>query len=248
MTEMSSQWNEDPMLFRDRREAGRRLADHLLEYRGRPDVLVLGLPRGGVPVAFEVARALHASLDVLVVRKLGLPGHEELAMGAIASGGILVLNPEVIEALGVPMALIRSAAAREQAELERRERLFRDGRSAADPAGRTVILVDDGLATGATMRAAIKALRERNAAAIVVAVPVALESTCRELEPLADRVVCLIRPRSFGAVGEWYLDFGQTSDPEVRTLLDEAHEAQAAVAQGGRNRSTDVPYNTTTHT
>src|SRR5213080_2240593 len=207
MTEMSSQWNEDPMLFRDRREAGRRLADHLLEYRGRPDVLVLGLPRGGVPVAFEVARALHASLDVLVVRKLGLPGHEELAMGAIASGGILVLNPEVIEALGVPMALIRSAAAREQAELER---------------------------------------RERNAAAIVVAVPVASESTCRELEPLADRVVCLIRPRSFGAVGEWYLDFGQTSDPEVRTLLDEAHEAQAAVAQGGRNRSTDVPHNTTT--
>src|SRR5438094_818146 len=127
-----------------------------------------------------------------------------------------------------------------------RERLFRDGRSAADPAGRTVILVDDGLATGATMRAAIKALRERNAAAIVVAVPVASESTCRELEPLADRVVCLIRPRSFGAVGEWYLDFGQTSDPEVRTLLDEAHEAQAAVAQGGRNRSTDVPHNTTT--
>ena len=233
MTEMSSQWNEDPMLLRDRREAGRRLADHLLEYRGRPDVLVLGLPRGGVPVAFEVARALHAPLDVLVVRKLGLPGHEELAVGAIASGGILVLNPEFIEPLGVPMAFIRSAAAREQAELKRRERLFRDGRSAADPAGRTVILVDDGLATGATMRAAIKALRERNAAAIVVAVPVALESTCRELEPLADRVVCLIRPRSFGAVGEWYLDFGQTSDPEVRTLLDEAQEARAAVAQEG---------------
>lgn len=230
---MDLRWSEGWRPFRDRRQAGRQLAARLLDYHRRPDVLVLGLPRGGVPVAFEVARELEVPLDVLVVRKLGLPGHEELAMGAIASGGVLVLNLDVIEPLGVPTSTIKAAAARERVELERRERLLRSGRPGADPAGRTVILVDDGLATGATARAAIDALRQRKAAEIIVAVPVAPESTCRQLEQMADRVVCLVRPRNFGAVGEWYEDFGQISDAEVRALLEAAGNEPTASATVG---------------
>jgi putative phosphoribosyl transferase len=222
--------------YRDRRDAGRQLAERLLDYRGRPDVLVLALPRGGVPVGFEVARALEAPLDVLVVRKLGLPGNEELAMGAIASGGVRVLNPDAIEQLRIPEAVIERAAAQEQLELERREELFRGGRAGIDPAGCTVILVDDGLATGATMKAAIQALRQRHPAEIVVAVPVAPAQTCREMADLADRAVCLLQPTMFGGVGEWYLDFRQTSDGEVRSLLEPAQTdpRRAALVGGGK--------------
>src|SRR4030088_2821714 len=221
------------MRFGDRRDAGRFLAERLREYRGRPDVLVLALPRGGVPVGFEVARALGAPLDVLVVRKLGLPGNEELAMGAIASGGVRVLNPDVVEQLRVPEPVIEHVAAQEQLELERREELFRGGRAGIDPAGRTVILVDDGLATGSTMKAAIQALRQRHPAEIVVAVPVAPAQTCREMADLADRVVCLLKPTMFGGVGEWYLDFRQTSDGEVRSLLEAAQTDRRRAASVG---------------
>jgi predicted phosphoribosyltransferase len=222
--------------FRDRRDAGRQLAERLREYRGRPDVLVLALPRGGVPVGFEVARALGAPLDVLVVRKLGLPGNEELAMGAIASGEVRVLNPDVVEQLRIPEPVIERVAAQEQLELERREELFRGGRAGIDPAGRTVILVDDGLATGSTMKAAIQALRQRHPAEIVVAVPAAPAQTCREMGDLADRVVCLLQPTTFGGVGEWYLDFRQTSDGEVRSLLEAAQTDRrtAALVGGGK--------------
>ena len=220
--------------FRDRRDAGRQLAERLREYRGRPDVLVLALPRGGVPVGFEVARALGAPLDVLVVRKLGLPGNEELAMGAIASGGVRVLNPDVVEQLRIPDQVVERVAAQEQLELERREELFRGGRAGIDPAGRTVILVDDGLATGSTMKAAIQALRQRHPAEIVVAVPVAPAQTCREMADLADRVVCLLKPTMFGEVGVWYLDFRQTSDGEVRSLLEAAQtDRRRAALVGG---------------
>ena len=220
--------------FRDRQDAGRQLAERLREYRGRPDVLVLALPRGGVPVGFEVARALGAPLDVLVVRKLGLPGNEELAMGAIASGGVRVLNPDVVEQLRIPEPVIERVAAQEQLELERGEEQFRGGRAGIDPAGRTVILVDDGLATGSTMKAAIQALRQRHPAAIVVAVPVAPAQTCREMADLADRVVCLLKPTMFGGVGEWYLDFRQTSDGEVRSLLEAAQtDRRRAALVGG---------------
>jgi predicted phosphoribosyltransferase len=215
-------WGYDLNRFRNRRDAGRQLAERLRGYRGRPDVLVLALPRGGVPVGFEVARALEAPLDVLVVRKLGLPWHEELAMGAIASGGVRVLNPEVVGQLRIPEHVIEQVAAREQLELESREQLFRGGRAGFDPGGRTVILVDDGLATGSTMKAAIQTLRERHPNEIVVAVPVAPASTCREMARLAERVVCLQQPELFGAVGEWYQDFRQTSDADVRGLLDAA--------------------------
>lgn len=218
-------------LFSDRREAGRQLAARFLDYQGRGDVIVFGLPRGGIPVAFEVARSLQAPLDVRVVRKLGLPGHEELAMGAIASGGIRVLNSEVVDWLGVPERIIDAVAAREKAELERREHFYRSGRRGFDPAGRTVILVDDGLATGATMRAAVMALRQLNPAEVIVAVPVAPASTCREMARVADRVVCLVEPRDFGAVGEWYEDFRPTSDAEVRRLLEAA--ADTVPAAGG---------------
>ena len=219
------------MLFRNRAEAGRLLAAKLAAYAGRPDVLVLALPRGGVPVAYEVARALDAPLDVFLVRKMGVPGHEELAMGAIATGGVRVVNDSVVRALGLPDHVIESVAALEQRELERRERDYRGGRPAPDVRGRTVILVDDGLATGSTMRAAIAALRQRGAARIVVAVPVGAPDTCAEFQDEADEAVCARTPEPFYAVGMWYDDFSQTSDEEVRDLLRGAAEDGARTGQ-----------------
>jgi putative phosphoribosyl transferase len=210
------------MLFANRFEAGRVLASKLGEFSGRNDIVVLALPRGGVPVAYEVAQALHAPLDVFVVRKLGTPGQEELAMGALAPGGITVLNREVIQALGIPQQTIDAVVAREERELGRREREYRDGRPAASIRGNTAILVDDGLATGSSMRVAAKALRKEAAAQIVVAVPVASPSTCAEFETEVDKVVCATTPEPFWAVGQWYRDFSQTTDEEVRELLARA--------------------------
>jgi predicted phosphoribosyltransferase len=205
--------------YRDRSEAGRLLAEKLAAYANRPDVLVLALPRGGVPVAYEVARALKAPLDVLVVRKLGVPGYEELAMGALATGGVRVLNDEVVERLRIPTYVIDAVAAQEQQELTRRERLYRGGRPPPDVRGRTVILVDDGLATGATMHAAIQALRQLQPARVVVAVPTAAPETCEALRAEVDEVICTITPEPFHAVGRWYENFSQTTDEEVRDLL-----------------------------
>ncbi len=210
------------MIFRNRRDAGRYLASKLAAYAGRPDLIVLALPRGGVPVAFEVAQALHTPLDIFSVRKLGVPGHEELAMGAIASWGACVLNDEVIRALRIPSHLIEKIAARERRELDRRERKYRAGRRAPKVRGRTIILVDDGLATGSTMRAAIAALRQRGPARIVVAVPVGAPETCAEFQQEADEAICAVTPEPFYAVGTWYQDFSQTTDEEVQILLDEA--------------------------
>jgi len=206
--------------FRDRVQAGQLLSRKLRHYADRSDVMVLALPRGGVPVAREVARALHAPLDVFLVRKLGTPGQEELAMGAIASGGIRVLNDEVVNALRVPPEVIDAVTARELRELARRERLYREGRPAPDVMARTVILVDDGLATGSTMRAAVAALRQAKPNRIVVAVPVAAVPTCRDLRGDADEVVCLQMPEPFYSVGFWYEDFSQTSDEEIREMLE----------------------------
>jgi putative phosphoribosyl transferase len=206
------------LLFQDRREAGRELAAKLASYARDPSVLVLGLPRGGVPVAYEVARALHAPLDVFVVRKLGVPGHRELAMGAIASGGVRVLNPDVIDGLRIPPAAVEAVAAKELVELERQQRAYRSDAPFADMAGRTVIVVDDGLATGSTMRAAVRALRLSGPKRIVIAVPVAARDTADSLRDEAD-VVCLTMPAEFHAVSNWYEDFSQTSDEEVRSLL-----------------------------
>src|SRR2546423_456289 len=208
-----------PGLFRDRRDAGRMLAEKLAAYANRPDVFVLALPRGGVPVACEVARAFGAPLDIFVVRKLGVPGYEELAMGAVATGGVRALNDQIVDRLGIPTHLIDAVAEREQQELARRERLYRGGRPPPDVSGRTVILVDDGLATGATMSAAVAALRQLQPARIVVAVPTASPETCEEMRSKADDVVCGITPEPFHAVGRWYRDFSQTTDEEVRTLL-----------------------------
>ena len=208
-----------PGLFRDRRDAGRLLAEKLAAYANRPDVLVLALPRGGVPVAYEVAHRLGAPLDVFVVRKLGVPGHEELAMGAVATGGVRVLNDQLVEQLGIPDQMIDAVAARERQELARRERLYRGGRPPPDVRGRTGILVDDGLATGATMYAAIEALRKQDPGRIVVAVPTASPETCEEMKVKADHVICAITPDPFQAVGRWYQDFSQTSDEEVADLL-----------------------------
>ena len=207
------------MRFRNRAEAGRILAESLHGYAGRDDVVVLGLPRGGVPVAAEVAAALGAPLDVLVVRKVGVPGHEELAMGAVASGGVLVLDEALIQMLRIARAAIEDVVQRELVELERREAAYRGERGPPELAGTTVVLVDDGLATGSTMRAAVRTVRGRDPARIVVAVPVAAAETCRELEREADEVVCAATPRSFRAVGLWYDDFRPTSDDEVRGLL-----------------------------
>lgn len=208
-----------PTGFRDRAEAGRYLADRLSDLAGRGDLLVLGIPRGGVPVAFEVAAALHAPLDVIVVRKLGYPGAEELAMGAIASGGVRVLNDRTLRELPVTPKVIEAVASRELKEVERRERAYRGDRAPLDPRGRTVIVVDDGLATGSSMRAAVTALRRRDPAAIVVAVPVGATSTCRSLAHLVDRLECVIESSTFFAIGEWYEDFSQTTDDEVRQLM-----------------------------
>jgi len=206
-------------MFHDRADAGRILAAELAGYAGRSDVIVLALPRGGVPVAYEVARALGAPLDVFLVRKLGLPGHEELAMGAIASGGIRVINEDVIRAYNVSDAEIETVTAVEQQELERRERIYRDNRPLPPLHDHTVILVDDGLATGSTMRVAVLALRQESPARIVVAVPVAAAETCDEFHTLVDDVVCAETPSPFYAVGLWYEDFAQTTDEEVHDLL-----------------------------
>jgi putative phosphoribosyl transferase len=205
--------------FHDRIDAGRQLAAQLTAYANRPDVLILALPRGGVPVAFEVAQALDAPLDVFLVRKLGLPGQEELAMGAIATGGVTVLNSEVVDRLGIPDEVIDHVAAQEQRELERRERLYRNDRPPPNVRGKTVILVDDGLATGATMYAAAAALREQAPDRIVVAVPTAAPETCDAFRDAVDEIVCAITPDPFYAVGRWYEDFSQTTDDEVRDLL-----------------------------
>ena len=209
--------------FLDRRDAGKALAAELSGYANQPNVIVLGLPRGGTPVAFEVAIALRAPLDVFVVRKLGVPGHRELAMGAIASGGVRVLNSEVVEALGIAPMVIDAVAQQETREVERQEREYRG--AAATPrdfSGKTVIVVDDGLATGSTMRAAVRALRQLRAARIVIAVPVGAEVTCRELRREADEVICSETPEPFRAVSLWYEEFGQTMDHEVRHLLETA--------------------------
>ena len=208
--------------FANRTEAGRLLAEKLGKYAERDDVNILGLPRGGVPVAYEVAKRLHAPFDVFIVRKLGVPGFEELAAGAIASGGVRVLNEDVIRAIPHADEMIELVSAKEEAELRRREELYRQRRGAPQVRDRTVILVDDGLATGATMRAAVKALRQSGAAKIVVAVPVGPRDTCAEIKELADETICLSTPEFFQAVGQYYEDFSQTSDAEVRELLARA--------------------------
>ena len=205
--------------FEDRRAAGQALASALTAYADRSDVVVLALPRGGVPVAFEVAQALHASLDLFLVRKLGTPRHRELAMGAIASGGVRVLNDDVIRWYGITPEEVDEITREEQRELDRREQVYREGRHALPVEGRVVILIDDGLATGSTMRASVKAVRQRRPSRVVVAVPVGAVDTCDELRALADEVVCVTTPEPFVAVGEWYGDFDQTSDEEVRSIL-----------------------------
>jgi predicted phosphoribosyltransferase len=207
------------MLYEDRRDGGRVLASWLQKYANRTDVAVLALPRGGVPVAYEVAQALEAPLDVFVVRKLGTPGQEELALGAIASGGVRVLNQDVVSGLGIGSEEIERVAAREAEELARRERLYRGQRPPLQVQGLTVILIDDGLATGSTMRAAVAALRRLGPARIVVAVPVAAPSTCEDLRAEVDELVCAATPGDFFAVGQWYRHFTQVSDEEVKKLV-----------------------------
>jgi putative phosphoribosyl transferase len=215
------------MIYTNRAEAGARLAEKLLHYKDRPNVLVLALPRGGVPVAYEVSRRLHAPLDIFVVRKLGMPGHEEMAIGAIATGGIRLLNEEITTLNNFPEHIIEAIARRETKELERRDRLYRSGRPAPQVDNRIAILVDDGLATGSSMRVATVALRRMKPAKIVVAVPVGAADTCDEIQRHADEVVCAATPEPFLAVGHWYADFSQTSDTEVRELLE-----RAALPQG----------------
>lgn len=217
--------------FEDRADAGRALAGMLSAYAGLPDTIVLGLPRGGVPVAFEVAKALELPLDIFLVRKLGVPGHEELAMGAIATGGVRVLNDDVVSPLGIDAATLDRVAAREQQELERREAAYRDGRPRPDVTGRTVILVDDGLATGSTMLVAIRALRLQQPARIVVAVPASAPSVCAEIGREVDEIICAITPEPFHAVGLWYDDFSETTDDDVRMLLHQ-ESRKATVSDG----------------
>jgi putative phosphoribosyl transferase len=214
--------------FPNRIEAGRQLAEKLDKYVGRKDVIVLGLPRGGVPVGYEVAKRLRAPLDVFTVRKLGVPGFEELAAGAIASGGVRVLNQDVMRAIPHADEVIEAVTARETAELERREQIYREGRPPPELRDRIVILVDDGLATGATMRAAVKAARQSGAAKIVVTVPVGPPDTCREIQEEADETICLSTPVFFQAVGQYYEDFSQTSDEDVRELLSSAAQERPA--------------------
>jgi len=215
-------------LFTDRTHAGRVLASKLKHYADRPGAIVLALPRGGVPVAYEVARALHLPLDLFLVRKLGVPGHEELAMGAIASGGIRVIDEELVRTLGIAPDMIERVAAREQKELERRERLYRDSRPAPDIRDRIVILIDDGLATGSTMRAAAEAVTRQRPKRLVAAVPTAAAETCEALRAEVDEVICGVTPDPFHAVGLWYRDFSQTSDEEVRKLLARSQTAAPA--------------------
>ena len=208
------------MIFRNRSDAGQYLATKLLQYKGREDVLVLALPRGGVPVAFEVAQALQVSMDIFLVRKLGVPGHEELAMGAIATGGVRVLNEDTVNYLGIPPDVIDSVAEMELKELKRREIAYRGNRPEPHVKGKTVILIDDGLATGSTIRAAAQALRGQEPARIIVAVPVSAPETCDEYRIGVDEIVCAVTPEPFFGVGKWYLDFSQTTDEEVRDLLE----------------------------
>jgi predicted phosphoribosyltransferase len=207
------------MLFKDRLDAGRQLATRLSKYANRTDVLVLALPRGGVPVASEVAGQLHVPFDVFLVRKLGVPAHPELAMGAIAEGGVEVLSDELIREIGIPKSLVQQVAVREKMELDRRDAMYRRGRARPEVRGHTVIVVDDGLATGSSMQAAVIALRRLEPARIVVAVPVGAKETCERLAQLADDVVCAMTPEPFQAVGLWYQQFAQTTDDEVRLLL-----------------------------
>jgi len=216
------------MRYQDRTEAGRLLAERLAKYKNRPDVVILALPRGGVPVAYEVAQALNAPLDVFVVRKLGVPGQEELAMGAIASGGVRVLNEDVVQMLRIPEVVIEATAMIETEELERRERLYRGDRPGLDAQGRVAILIDDGLATGSTMRAAAVALRRLQPSRVVIAVPVAAGSTCDELSNEVDEVICAETPEPFYAISLWYRDFTQTTDDEVRELLARSVKSIAA--------------------
>jgi predicted phosphoribosyltransferase len=219
--------------FRDRRDAGRLLAREILHYANRDDAIVLALPRGGVPVAYEVALALNLPLDVFIVRKLGLPGQEELAIGAIASGGIRVLNEDLLRILHLPEELIEKVAERELKELQRREHLYRDDNPPPEVRDRTVIVVDDGLATGASMRAATAALRVQNPKRIVVAVPVAASETCEAFEKEVDEIVCAITPEPFIGVGRWYADFSQTTDQGVRLFLEDARRRLAQKASAG---------------
>jgi predicted phosphoribosyltransferase len=209
--------------YDDRRHAGAELAAHVGHLHGRDDIVVLALPRGGVPVAYEIARALNAPLDVVLVRKLGLPGHRELAMGAIASGGVRVLNEDVVSLYSVPATVIDDIARGEQAELASRERMYRAGRAPVELRDRIVLLIDDGLATGSTMKAAVQAVRSRRPSRIIVAVPVGSPDSCRELADIADEVICARIPERFSAVGQWYRDFAETTDEEVRDLLRGAH-------------------------
>ena len=226
-------------VFRDRRDAGQQLAARLQHYASRSDVVVLALPRGGVPVAFEVAQQLHAPLDVFLVRKLGVPGHEELAMGAIASGGVRVLNQDVVEELNVSDEQIDHVTAHELRELQRREHAYRDDRPPPEMRGRIVIVIDDGLATGATMRAAVAALRARQPARLVVAVPTASADVCALLRAEVDEVICLITPHPFRAVGLWYETFDQTSDAEVRAMLAQAYQMHRSWAYGDGQKEYD---------
>jgi len=221
--------------FRDRKEAGKLLAAQLAAYANQQDLIVLALPRGGVPVGFEIAQALHAPLDVIVVRKLGVPGQEELAMGAIATSGIRILNKDVVQFLNIPDEVVDHVTAQELKELERRERLYRGERPAYDVGGRTIILVDDGIATGATMHAAVAAIKQRQPTRIIIAVPTAAPSTCDEFAMEVDELVCVIRPEPFIAVGYWYRQFSQTSDEEVHHLLEQANQ-----------RTSTIPRNTPT--
>jgi predicted phosphoribosyltransferase len=230
---METPWHagrSSPPPFADRHEAGVELAARLPQYRGRDDVVVLALPRGGAPVAFEVARILETPLDVFVVRKLGMPGDPEFAIGAIASGGVRVLRDDVIRAHQIPAAAIEAVAQRELAELARREHDYRQGRPLTPVRGRTVILVDDGLATGSSMRAAVEAVRVYEPARVIVAVPVGAPAACAELSAVTDDTICARMPESFSAVGRWYRDFSQTTDAEVRALLAR-HAARARVGR-----------------
>jgi len=225
------------VIFQDRTDAGQQLAARLAQYANRPDVLVLALPRGGVPVAYEVAKQIGAPLDVFLVRKLGVPGYEELAMGAIATGGVRVINEDVVSQLDIPGEVIDAVAVEEQRELERRERAYRDDRPPPDVKGHTVILIDDGLATGSTMRAAAAALRKQVPARIVIAVPVAAAQTCDEFREEVDEIVCAVTPEPFRGVGLWYQDFSQTTDEEVRELLEKARKLSKQTQLRGRGQA-----------
>jgi putative phosphoribosyl transferase len=221
------------MLFKDRTAAGQALASHLADYANQSDVLVLALPRGGVPVAFEVAKALNAPLDVLIVRKLGVPDNTELAMGAIASGGVRIINQQIVTEVGIPDEVIARVAAQEQRELERREAMYRGDEPFPELQGRTIILVDDGLATGATMWAAVLAVRQKQPKEIVIAIPVAASETCQQLESKVEKIVCAATPSPFYSVGMWYEDFPQTTDDQVRELLIQANNHHQSLSTVG---------------